>query len=79
VRPKQADTRVIYDSIDFSELIYPLRNSIGNALQLRDVEGRDQQLIAVGERIVAITFQSRARKCAAVDLPKPEEQLGDKE
>ena len=79
MRPKQADTRAIYDSIDFSELIYPLRNSIGNALQLRDVEGRDQQLIAVGERIVAITFQSRARKCAAVDLPKPEEQLGDKE
>ena len=31
VRPKQADSRVIYDSIDFPESIYPLRNSIGNA------------------------------------------------
>ena len=51
VRPKQADTRVIYESIDFSKSIYPLRNSIGNALRLRDVEGRDQQLIAVVEQL----------------------------
>jgi hypothetical protein len=44
----------------------PFAIALEMLLRLRDVEGRDQQLIPVVERIVAITFQSRARKCAAV-------------